>query len=262
MPLSSIDWWGARMAQLSDSSWWARLADLAGSWARRGGGSPRRRAGLLAIAALCALGCFWAGATASSLMADQIAVERRGESPAPGGEADQIEDASVEGADGSGGPSSSSGAGSSGEPDAEEAVVVDVTGAVNAPDVIELPAGARVADAIAAAGGLAADADVRQVNRAEPLSDGAKVHIPRQGEDAAARSVDAPGMDGEAAGLVNINTASAEELDSLPGVGPSTAASIIKEREDNGPFSTAEDLMRVSGIGEKRFAQLKDAICT
>lgn len=62
-------------------------------------------------------------------------------------------------------------------------------------------------------------------------------------------------------GLVNINTASAEELDALPGVGPSTAAAIVEEREANGPFSSADDLMRVSGIGEKKFAKLKDHVC-
>lgn len=140
-------------------------------------------------------------------------------------------------------------------------IIVDVSGAVVDPKVIELEDGARVQDAIDAAGGLAADAEVAGVNRAAKLVDGQQVYIPCVGEQ------EPLGAGGGAAGasggsvLVNINVATVEELDALPGVGPSTAQAIIEDREANGAFSTPEDLMRVSGIGEKKFEKLKASIC-
>lgn len=153
-------------------------------------------------------------------------------------------------------------------------VVVHVDGAVANPGVYSLAGEApRVNDAVVAAGGLAQDADTSVINLAATVADGAKVHVPSVGEaaqsDAAAQS---SGLDGgvagdgasasaSASGLVNINTATAEELDTLPGVGPSTAAAIIEDREANGPFSSPEDLMRVSGIGEKKYAKLQGSIC-
>ena len=78
---------------------------------------------------------------------------------------------------------------------------------------------------------------------------------------AAAGGAGSAGAGGATSGLVNINTASADELDALPGVGPATAQAIIDERESNGAFTSAEDIMRVSGIGEKKFAKLKSSIC-
>lgn len=145
--------------------------------------------------------------------------------------------------------------------------VVHVDGAVASPGVYELKEGrARVVDAVAAAGGVVEGADTTNVNLAAPVSDGQKVHIPHEGEqvavDAEASGSSAGGGDAAAAsGLVNINAASAEELDALPGVGPSTATAIVEDREANGPFSSIEDLMRVSGIGEKKFAKLREHIC-
>ena len=146
------------------------------------------------------------------------------------------------------------------------AIVVHVDGAVASPGVYELAiASPRVRDAVDAAGGLAQGADTSSMNLALPLGDGQKVHVPFEGE--AGAEADTNG--GNAAGsvpssmpsLVNINSATAEELDSLPGVGPSTAAAIVEDRDANGPFSSVEDLMRVSGIGEKKFAKLRDHIC-
>ena len=143
-----------------------------------------------------------------------------------------------------------------------ESITVDVTGAVTTPGVVELAADARVFDAIEASGGLTADADLSSVNRAAKLADGEKVHIPCVGEAPAAPAEGGGAASGtSAAALVNINTASADELDELPGVGPSTAQAIIDEREQGGPFTSVEDIMRVSGIGEKKFEKLKDAIC-
>lgn len=146
------------------------------------------------------------------------------------------------------------------------AILVHVDGAVAAPGVYELKETARVNDAVQAAGGLTDDADTSSVNLAATLADGSKVHIPAQGE-AVEQSSSSAGDSGAGAssssssGLININTASAEELDALPGVGPSTAASIVEDRERNGPFASPEDLMRVSGIGEKKFAKLQASIC-
>ena len=141
-------------------------------------------------------------------------------------------------------------------------MVVDVSGAVMSPQVVIVPEGARVADAIEAAGGLAPDADVSALNRAAPVVDGGKIDVPRKGE-VAARDASAGDAEStaEGAGLININMADASELDALPGVGPATARAIVEDREANGPFTSPEDLMRVSGIGEKKYEKLKSQIC-
>ena len=143
-------------------------------------------------------------------------------------------------------------------PPSEEAekdvVIVHVDGAVGAPGVYELETGARVGEAVDAAGGLADDADTSTLNLAAEVADGEKVYVPHEGEPAPAEG------DGSAS-PVNINTAGVEELDELPGVGEATARAIVEDRETNGPFSTPEDLMRVSGIGEKKFARLEGLIC-
>lgn len=139
-------------------------------------------------------------------------------------------------------------------------VTVDVSGAVATPSVVTLADGSRVADAIDAAGGALPEADLAQLNRAARLTDGEKVHVPVAGEQAAGAA--APTDTSSASQqLININTATEAELDVLPGVGPSTAEAIVADREENGPFSTIEDLMRVSGIGEKKFEKLAGQIC-
>lgn len=147
-------------------------------------------------------------------------------------------------------------------------VYVDVDGAVVRPGVYRLKDGARVSQAIDAAGGLTAEADVTGLNRASKVADGQKIYVPKVGEQ---QKVSADGgADGGAvlasgandvAGLVNINTASAAELQTLSGIGPSMAQSIIDERTKNGAFASVDDLMRVSGIGEKKLAKIKDCIC-
>lgn len=147
-------------------------------------------------------------------------------------------------------------------------VYVDVDGAVVRPGVYRLKDGARVSQAIDAAGGLTAEADVTGLNRASKVADGQKIYVPKVGEQ---QTVSANGgADGGAvlasgandvAGLVNINTASAAELQTLSGIGPSMAQSIIDERTKNGAFASVDDLMRVSGIGEKKLAKIKDCIC-
>ena len=158
--------------------------------------------------------------------------------------------------------------GSSSKASAETEVYVDVDGAVASPGVYRLKDGARVSQAIDAAGGLTAEADVTGLNRASKVTDGQKIYVPTVGEQQAALA--AGGAEGGAAaasgtgassGLVNINTASAAELQTLSGIGPSMAQSIIDERTQNGAFASVDDLMRVSGIGEKKLAKIKDCIC-
>ena len=120
-----------------------------------------------------------------------------------------------------------------------EIIIVDVAGAVNAPKVVELPAESRVADAIAAAGGLSENADTSQINQA------AFLNYSSVAEDAS---------------KIDINTATSEELQTLTGVGPATAEKIISYRSDVGYFSEIEELKNVDGIGEKTFNKLKDHI--
>lgn len=147
-------------------------------------------------------------------------------------------------------------------------VYVDVDGAVVRPGVYRLKEGARVSQALDAAGGLTVEADVTGLNRASKITDGQKIYVPTVGEQQAAAAVGGaessaattPGA-GSSSGLVNINTASAAELQTLSGIGPSMAQSIIDERTKNGAFASVDDLMRVSGIGEKKLAKIKDYIC-
>ena len=140
-------------------------------------------------------------------------------------------------------------------------IAVHVSGAVAAPGVYELEEGARVADAVEHAGGFLEGAAENALNLARVLNDGEQVVVPTAGEQAAQQSAaEASGGAAGVGGKVNINTASVEQLDTLPGVGESTAQKIIADREANGPFSSPEDLKRVSGIGDKKYAELADLI--
>lgn len=158
--------------------------------------------------------------------------------------------------------------GSSHKASVELEIYVDVDGAVVSPGVYRLKDGARVAQAIDVAGGLTPEADVTGLNRASKVADGQKIYVPKVGEQqpvAAGGGVDGGAATtsgaGSSSGLVNINTASAAELQTLSGIGPSMAQSIIDERTKNGAFASVDDLMRVSGIGEKKLAKIKDCIC-
>lgn len=140
-------------------------------------------------------------------------------------------------------------------------LVVHVDGAVAVPGVYELALDApRVNDAVEAAGGLLPEADTAQMNLAAELADGQKVHVPYAGESLADEG-DASAMGMTDSGLININSATATELQGLSGVGEATARAIVEDRESNGPFTSIEDLMRVSGIGEKKFQKLRGQIC-
>jgi len=152
---------------------------------------------------------------------------------------------------------------SSSVPSAPASVTVHVVGEVRHPGVYVLAGGARACDAVDAAGGLLGDAEQISINLARVLADGEQIVVPRQGEAPAGTSGagSAAGAAGTgASGKVNINTATAEQLDALPGIGPATATKIIGDRTSNGPFSSVDDLMRVPGIGPAKFDALKDLI--
>ncbi len=135
---------------------------------------------------------------------------------------------------------------------------VYVSGAVQKPDVYALPLNSIVKDAIAAAGGATADADLDQINLAAKLADQMQVDVPHKGESAPPPpSGSTPNTSAE---KININTATAEELDKLPGIGPSIAKAIIDYRTKNGPFKKVEDINDVKGIGDALFEKIKDQI--
>ena len=148
-------------------------------------------------------------------------------------------------------------------PSAAADVVVYVCGAVKSPGVVRVPAEARVADALALAGGPEANAELAAVNLAAKVVDGQQIMVPERGAAPVAASGSAASAGGAVAvagAPVNINTASLEELDALSGVGPSTAQKIIDYRSASGPFKTVDDIKNVSGIGDAKFAAMKDSI--
>jgi competence protein ComEA len=161
--------------------------------------------------------------------------------------------------------SSAANGGSSGATKTSARVTVHVAGAVAKPGVYDLAGGARVIDAIEAAGGGAPDADLNRLNLAAKVADGQRVLVQRVGEAAPAASASAGGSgsgggSADPSGLVNLNSATQAELEALPGIGPSLAGSIITERERRGGFRSVNELRDVRGIGEKRFADLKDKV--
>jgi len=142
---------------------------------------------------------------------------------------------------------------------------VDVAGAVASPGIYTLPRGSLVADAVAAAGGAASDADLDRINKAMPLQDSMQVFVPRVAQpiptviNPPASAAPAPVRSGQTAvpgKPVNLNTATLDELDTLPGVGPATAQRIVEGR----PYGAVEDLLRVKGIGQATFDKLKDLV--
>jgi competence protein ComEA len=144
-------------------------------------------------------------------------------------------------------------------------VVVHVAGAVERPGVYELDAGSRVEAAIAAAGGASPQADLGALNLAAVVIDGTQIYVPEPGEvPPVAVSVGAEALSGEeaAVGPIDVNRATAAQLETLPGVGPATAAAIITERERNGPFVSVDDLERVPGIGPAKLAGFADQVVT
>lgn len=144
-----------------------------------------------------------------------------------------------------------------------EALFVHVAGAVVRPGLVHLAGGSRVADAVSAAVGGLPDADLDRLNLAAKVTDGERVAVAHIGQPAPVAPGSGTGTAGGEAspdGPVNLNTATEAELEELPGIGPSFAAAIIAEREARGGFTSIEQLRDVRGIGDKRFADLKDLV--
>jgi competence protein ComEA len=185
----------------------------------------------------------------------------------------------------SGVPSPSAGASAGAAPSAPGAgrVVVHVLGAVRRSGVVELPASSRVGDALERAGGATDDADLDRLNLARVLTDGERLYVPRVGQqevpealgpmaDGAAAGPTAgagagagsgggsAGTGGEESAVVDLNTADQTALETLPGIGPGLAGRIIAWRDEHGRFTAVEDLLDVSGIGDVRFAELRDRV--
>lgn len=142
-------------------------------------------------------------------------------------------------------------------------ILVDVRGAVVKPDIYKLPKGSRVEDALNAAGGASPDANLDRMNMVKTLSDGEQIVVPTRAPSTATpapTSANATPASASVSNKININAASAQDLDKLPGIGPALAQRIIDYRNANGPFKKIEDLKNVSGIGDKLFDQIKDLI--
>ena len=171
------------------------------------------------------------------------------------------------------------------EKESKETIVVHVSGAVNTEGIVELDSGSRIANAIEKAGGVKENADMTDINLAYPLEDGMKIYIPTKEETEVNKnnentsdesyvtsssggvnskettnSIPSSSMSDTTSKKVNINTASQEELDTLPGIGPSIASKIIDYREQNGKFNSIEEIKEVSGIGEAKYEKIKDSI--
>lgn len=149
----------------------------------------------------------------------------------------------------------------------DETIIVDVSGAVNNAGIVELPSDSRVADAIEKAGGLTAEADTQSINLASKLEDGMKIHVFTKEDNinSAVVSNNATtqyniNTSSTKTQKVNINTALQTELETLPGIGPSTALKIINYRNENGKFKSIEEIKEVSGIGDSKYNQIKELI--
>lgn len=159
----------------------------------------------------------------------------------------------------------------SSENSTDNSIIVYICGAVKESKVITLPEDSRISDAIDAVGGLTDDADLTNINLAYILEDGEKIYIPKKGEElqneasTVSSSVQGSSYSNYSAtstksNKININKATQTELETIPGVGPSTALKIIEYREQNGKFSTIEDIKNVSGIGDAKYKKMKDYI--
>ena len=139
-------------------------------------------------------------------------------------------------------------------------LAIFVSGAVQNPGVFELPSGSRVEAAIKAAGGWSDNADYEAINLAALLTDGQKVYVKAIGEEPLVQADSERSTPLELPGLIDINTATAEQLDQLPGIGPAKSAEIIAYRQKNGAFDKIEDIQNVSGIGPAIFENIRDLI--
>lgn len=155
------------------------------------------------------------------------------------------------------------------QPEEKNKIFLHITGEVNAPGIIEIDEGARLADVIEAAGGFTENADINKINLAYIVKDGQKINIPNVNyvdtnsyiTENMGENIIIEDITSSSTNLVNINTATQTELETLTGIGPSTALKIIKYREENGKFKTIEEIKNVAGIGNSKFEAIKDEIC-
>ena len=145
---------------------------------------------------------------------------------------------------------------------APSVLVVDVAGAVRRPGLYRLPEGSRIADAIARAGGATPHAETALVNLAAPLADGEQVLVPSASVAGVAAAAAAPSGAPSPTAPVDLNSATAEQLDALPGVGPVTAQKIVDYRTQHGPFTSVDDLDAIPGIGPAKIADLQGLVTT
>ena len=144
---------------------------------------------------------------------------------------------------------------------ASTVLVVQVVGAVRHPGLYRLPADSRVADAVRRAGGASRRADTELINLAAPLADGVQVIVPRKGAGGTLGAPSTSGASGgQPAGPVHLNSATLEDLEALPGIGPVTAQKILDYRQQHGPFTSVDELDAVPGIGPAHMAQLRDLV--
>ena len=146
------------------------------------------------------------------------------------------------------------------ESSTDSTIVVYICGAVKESKVITLKENSRICDAIDAVGGLTNEADLTNINLAYILEDGEKIYIPKKGEEILNIESSSYTNHSSSINKININTATQTELETIPGVGPSTALKIINYRKENGKFSKIEDIKNVSGIGDAKFENIKDYI--
>jgi competence protein ComEA len=146
------------------------------------------------------------------------------------------------------------------EPPERLLLVVHVVGAVRRPGLYRLRDGARIADAVRRAGGASRGADLAALNLAAPLADGVQILVPSLQATTSPDAADEPGAGVDAGGAISLSSATIEQLDELPGVGPITAQKIVDYRTEHGPFASVDDLDAVPGIGPTRIEQLRELV--